>query len=70
MMALFFADPGTDNVIVRIGGKPEVRQHLENLGFVVGSVVRVISETNGNIIVNVKDTRIAINREMASKIYI
>ena len=63
---------GTDNegVIKRITGKPEVKKHLENLGFIVGDTVRVISEQNGNIIVKVKESRIAISKEMAMKIYV
>ena len=63
---------GTENegVIKRISGKPEVKKHLENLGFIVGDTVRVISEQNGNIIVKVKESRIAISKEMAMKIYV
>ena len=63
---------GTENegVIKRISGKPEVRKHLENLGFIVGDRVVVISEQDGNIIVKVKETRIAISKEMAMKIYV
>lgn len=63
---------GTENegVIKRIAGKPEVKKHLENLGFIVGDTVTVISEQNGNIIVKVKESRIAISKEMAMKIYV
>ncbi len=63
---------GTENegVIKRISGKPEVRKHLENLGFIVGDRVNVISEQDGNIIVKVKESRIAISKEMAMKIYV
>ena len=63
---------GTENegVIKRISGKPEVKRHLENLGFIVGDTVTVISEQNGNIIVKVKESRIAISKEMAMKIYV
>ena len=56
--------------IQRIGGKPEVRQHLENLGFVVGGNVSVINTIGGNLIVNVKEARVAISREMAQKIMV
>ncbi len=55
---------------MRVGGTPEVRQHLENLGFCVGSVVTVLTSLNGNLIVKVKESRIAINEEMARKIMI
>ncbi|MBR3149152.1 MAG: ferrous iron transport protein A [Eubacterium sp.] len=63
---------GTDNegVIKRISGKPEVKKHLENLGFIVGDTVTVISEQDGNIIVKVKESRIAISKEMATRIYV
>ena len=70
MMPLTLMSPGEDAIIQRIGGKPEVRQHLENLGFVVGGNVQVISRLGGNVIVNVKESRIAISEEMARKIMI
>lgn len=70
MMPLTLAGVGEENIIKRIGGKQEVRAHLENLGFVVGSAVTVISTIGGNVIVNVKESRIAISREMAQKIMI
>lgn len=70
MMPLGMAAPGESNTIRRIGGKEETRRFLENLGFVVGSAVTVISEINGNVIVNVKDSRVAISREMANKIMV
>ena len=70
MMPLTFAQAGEENVIRRIGGRPDTKKHLEDLGFVVGSVVSIISKINDNVIVNVKDTRIAISSEMATKIYI
>ncbi len=69
-MPLTFADVGEENQIRKIGGKPEVRAHLENLGFVTGGRVTVISTMGGNLIVNVKDTRVAISKEMAGKIMI
>jgi len=59
-----------DNIIRRIGGSPEVKKHLENLGFVVGGNVKVVNRLGGNIIVNVKEARIAISQEMAMKIMI
>ncbi|MGN1328832.1 MAG: ferrous iron transport protein A [Eubacterium sp.] len=70
MMPLTFAEVGEENVIKKVGGKPEVRAHLENLGFVAGGTVRVINTISGNIIVNVKESRIAISKEMAQKIMI
>ena len=69
-MPLTFADIGEENIIKKIGGKPEVKQHLENLGFVTGGTVSIVSAIGGNLIVNVKDSRVAINKEMASKIMI
>ena len=70
MMPLTLMSPGEDAIIQRIGGKPEVRQHLENLGFVVGGNVSVINTIGGNLIVNVQDARVAISREMAQKIMV
>ncbi len=70
MMPLTLAAVGEDNTIKKIGGSPEVRQHLENLGFVVGGNVKVITALAGNVIVNVKETRVAISEEMACKIMI
>ncbi len=70
MMPLALANIGEDNIIKKIGGKPEVKKHLENLGFVVGGNVRVISALGGNVIVNVKETRVAISEEMARKIMV
>lgn len=70
MMPLSFASEGEENIIKRVGGKAEVRAHLENLGFVAGAAVKVITSMGGNIIVNIKDSRVAISREMAAKIMI
>ena len=70
MMPLALAVVGEENVIKKVGGKPEVKTHLENLGFVVGGTVKVINTISGNIIVNVKESRVAISREMAQKIMI
>ncbi len=69
-MPLCFAPEGEENVIKRIGGLPEIRQHLADLGFVVGGTVKVVTTLNGNVIVNVKETRVAISQEMAQKIMI
>ena len=70
MMPLFLAQIGEEYIIKKTGGKPEVRQHLENLGFVAGATVTVINTLGGNIIVNVKEARIAISKEMAQKIMV
>ena len=70
MIPLTLARSGEVNIIKRVGGKQEVRAHLENLGFVVGGGVTVINTIGGNLIVNVKDSRVAISREMAQKIMV
>lgn len=70
MMPLSFATAGEENIIKKIGGKPEVKKHLKNLGFVVGGAVTVITTLGGNVIVNVKEARVAISEEMAQKIMI
>ena len=69
-MPLTVADTGEEYVIKRIGGKPEGKQHRENLGFVGGSVVSVITTMGGNVIVKVKESRVAISQEMAQKIMV
>ena len=70
MMPLTMAGVGAQRPIVRIGGSPRVRSHLENLGFVEGELVRVVSDISGNLIVQVKEARIAISRELALKIMV
>lgn len=70
MMPLSLATVGESNIIKKIGGKPEVRKHLENLGFVVGGNVQIVSMLGGNVIVNVKEARVAISEEMAQRIMI
>lgn len=69
-MPLSMSKTGEINVIKRIGGKEETKRFLESLGFVVGSVVTIISEMGGNLIVNVKDSRVAIGKDMANKIMV
>ncbi len=69
-MPLILANIGEENVIRKVGGSPETKKHLENLGFVVGGRVTVISALGGNLIVGVKESRIAISREMAGKIMV
>jgi ferrous iron transport protein A len=70
MMPLTMANPGECYTIRKVGGKEETRRFLENLGFVVGGNVTVVSEINGNLIVNVKDSRVAVGKDMAAKILI
>lgn len=70
MIPLAITNVGESGIIKKIGGKPEVKKHLENLGFVVGGNVRVISTLSGNVIVNVKEARVAISEEMARKIMV
>ena len=69
-MPLVLAELGEENTIRRIGGTPEVKKHLADLGFVVGGRVSIISALGGNVIVNVKESRVAISEEMARKILI
>lgn len=70
MMPLTMVKTGEANVIRKVGGKEETRRFLENLGFVVGSEVVVVSEISGNLIVNIKDSRVAIGKDMANKILV
>ena len=69
-MPLTMASPGEENIIRRVGGSPDTRKFLENLGFVAGGSVTVISEISGNVIVNIKDSRVAVSKEMAQKIMV
>ena len=70
MMPLVFADTGSENIVRRIGGSDEVRQHLAELGFVVGTDITVVSEISGNMIVQVKDSRVALDKTMANRILV
>lgn len=69
-MPLTFANVGEENMIRKVGGNPDTKKFLETLGFVVGGRVTVVTEINGNVIVNVKESRVAVSKEMASKIMI
>ena len=69
-MPLTMAKEGEPNVIRRVGGKEETRKFLENLGFVAGGLVPVVTEAGGNLIVNVKESRVAIGKDMANKILV
>ena len=70
MMPLTLAEVGQEKTIMKVGGKNEVKRHLENLGFAVGSKVTVVSKLAGNLIVNIKGARIAVGRELAQKIMV
>ena len=70
MMPLNLASVGEENMILMVGGSPEMKKHLEDMGFVAGGPVTVISTIGGNLIVNVKESRVAISREMAQKIMV
>lgn len=69
-MPLSMVKQGEPNIIRRVGGKEETRRFIENLGFVAGAEVTVVSETGGNMIVNVKDSRVAIGKDMANRIMV
>ena len=70
MMPLTMAKEGEPQIIKKVGGKEETRLFLEKLGFVTGGIVTVISEVNGNMIVNIKESRVAIGKDMANKILV
>ncbi len=70
MMPLTLAAVGEENMIRKVGGNPEIKKHLEDLGFVAGGLITIVSTIGGNLIVNVKESRVAISREMASKIMV
>lgn len=70
MMPLTFAKAGEVNCIKKIGGKDETKRFLNNLGFVEGGEITIVSENAGNLIVNVKNTRVAISKEMANRIVV
>jgi Fe2+ transport system protein A len=70
MMPLVLADTGEEAVIKRVGGSPEMKKHLEDMGFVAGGTVTVLNTIGGNLIVKIKESRVAISKEMAGKIMI
>ena len=70
MMPLTVLDAGEERIILRISGRPDVKKHLENLGFVAGSEVMIMNIIGGNVIVKVKEARVAISSEMAQKIMV
>lgn len=69
-MPLMLAGIGEENTIKKIGGSPEIKKHLEDLGFVVGGSVTIVNALGGNVIVNVKESRVAISEEMARRIMV
>lgn len=69
-MPLTMASTGETKQIKKVGGREEIRRHLVNLGFVTGTDVTVVSQLGGNVIVSVKDSRIAISSEMANRIMV
>ena len=70
MLPLILTDAGSENIVKKVGGSPEARQHLADLGFNVGASETVVSEAGGDIIVKVKESRVAISREMAQRIMV
>ena len=70
MMPLILADPGEEAIIKKVGGSPEMKKHLEDMGFTVGGTVTVMNTIGGNLIVKVKESRVAISREMAVRIMV
>ena len=69
-MPLSMVKKGEANIIIKIGGKEDTKKFLGNIGFVVGAAVTVISEIKGNMIVEVKNSRVAIGKDMANKIIV
>ena len=70
MMPLTLTEPGEESIIKRVGGNPEMKKHLEDMGFVAGGSVTVMNTIGGNLIVKIKESRVAISKEMASKIMV
>ena len=70
MMPLMLAEPGEEAIIRKVGGSPDMKKHLEDLGFVAGGAVTVLNTIGGNLIVKVKESRVAISQEMAGKIMV
>ncbi len=70
MIPLLLAQVGESNLIRHIGGSPEMKKHLEDMGFVAGSDVTVMNTIGGNLIVKIKESRVAISKEMAQRIMI
>ena len=69
-MPLVVAPTGEEQMIKRIGGSEEIKRHLQELGFVPGGYVTVVNEIGGNLIVNVKESRVAVDKQLAQKIFV
>ena len=70
MMPLVLADPGEEAIIKKVGGSPEMKKHLEDMGFTAGGAVTVMNTIGGNLIVKIRESRVAVSKEMASKIMV
>ncbi len=70
MLPLSYAEVNEPNVIKKVTGNPEMKKHLEDMGFVTGAVVSVVSTVSGNLIVNIKDTKVVLDKQLAMKIMI
>ena len=70
MLPLTYANVNEMNVIRKVGGSPEIKKHLEDMGFVTGAAITVVSTINGNLIVNVKDSKVALDKSLAGRIMI
>ena len=70
MMPLILSDPGEETIIRKVGGSPEMKKHMEDMGFTAGGTVTVMNTIGGNLIVKVKESRVAISKEMAAKIMV
>ena len=70
MMPLTLTEPGEESIIKRVGGNPEMKKHLEDMGFTAGGAVTVMNTIGGNLIVKIKESRVAISKEMAAKIMV
>ena len=70
MIPLILADPGEEAIIKKVGGNPEMKKHLEDMGFTAGGSVTVMNTIGGNLIVKIKESRVAISKEMAQKIMV
>lgn len=70
MIPLTMADIGEENIIRKVGGSPAMKSHLEDMGFVVGASISIVNTMGGNVIVNVKGSRVAVSMEMARKIMV
>ena len=70
MMPLILEEPGEEAIIKKVGGSPEMKKHLEDMGFTAGGAVTVMNTIGGNLIVKIKESRVAISKEMASKIMV